>query len=246
VIFLVVLSPHLYSAPWVTSWHDFSHNLISIAMLALGLVAFTVIGVAIAAPYVIPSFTWQLGFVLGAVIATTDAIAATSIAKRLGLPQRIVDVLEGESLVNDASGPLALEFAVALVVRQQVPTPVATLLRLVYLIVFGLAIGLVIALIVEWLEYHIDDGPIEIALSFLVPYVAYLAAEAVHASGVLAVVACGLYLSRQSARFFSAKVHIQAWAVWDSITFILNGIVFILIGLIVFHESSRPRCHLWR
>lgn len=231
IIFLVVLPPLLYSAAWVTSWRDFSHNLTSIVMLALGLVVFTVIGVAIAAPYVIPGFTWQLGFVLGAVVATTDAIAATSIAKRLGLPQRIVDVLEGESLVNDASGLLALEFAIALVVRQQPPTPAATLLRLVYLIVFGLSIGLVIARIVEWLEYHIDDAPIEIALSFLVPYVAYLAAEAVNASGVLAVVACGLYLSRQSARFFSAKVRIQAWAVWDSITFILNGIVFICIGL---------------
>src|SRR5215475_11568775 len=89
IVFLVFLPPLLYSAAWVTSWRDFSHNLVSIAMLALGLVAFTVVGVAITAPYVIPDFTWQLGFVLGAVVATTDAIAASSIAKRLGLPRRI-------------------------------------------------------------------------------------------------------------------------------------------------------------
>ncbi|HKR95404.1 MAG TPA: cation:proton antiporter, partial [Candidatus Angelobacter sp.] len=116
VIFLLVLPPLLYSAAWLTSWRDFTYNIVSICLLAFGLVGFTVLSVAFTAHLTFPGFDWRLGVVLGAVIATTDAIAATSIAKRLGLPQRIVDVLEGESLVNDATGLLALEFGLALVI----------------------------------------------------------------------------------------------------------------------------------
>ena len=105
------------------------------------------------------------------------------------------------------------------------------LLRLFYLTTAGIAVGLMIGGIVHWVEHHIDDGPIEIALSILTPYVAYLAADSIRASGVLAVVACGLYLSRKSSHFFSPNVRLQAWAVWDSLTFVLNGLVFVLIGL---------------
>src|SRR5690242_2473130 len=110
LIFLVVLPPLLYSSAWTTSWRDFRYNIVSISALAFGLVAFTVVGVAVAAPHVFPGFDWRLGLVLGAIVAPTDAIAASSIAQRVGLPGRIVDILEGESLVNDASGLLALEF----------------------------------------------------------------------------------------------------------------------------------------
>src|SRR6266478_4182842 len=226
IVFLVVLPPLLYSAAWLTSWRDFKFNLVSICFLAFGLVGFTVLGVAEAAHRLFSGFDWRLGFVLGAVVATTDAIAATSIAKRLGLPQRIVDILEGESLVNDATGLLALEFAIAMVVEGRTPTVAQGTLRLTYLIAVGLGIGLVLGLIVEWFERRIDDGPIEIVVSILTPYAAYLAAESIRASGVLAVVACGLYLSRQSSEFFSASVHIQTWAVWDSLTFAVNGLVF--------------------
>src|SRR5882672_5316810 len=231
VIFLVVLPPLLYSAAWVTSWREFKFNLVSILMLAFGLVGFTVVGIAATTKWVFAGFDWRLGFVLGAVVATTDAIAATSIAKRIGLPQRIVDILEGESLVNDATGLLALEFGVAIVVSGQTPTVSAGLLRLAYLTIAGLALGLVVGVVVARIHKLIDDGPIEITLTILVPYMAYLAAEAIHASGVLAVVACGLYLSRQSSQFFSPNVRIQAWAVWDALTFVLNGLVFVLIGL---------------
>ena len=231
VVFLIVLPPLLYSGAWLTSWRDFKFNLVSILMLAFGLVGFTVLGVAGTAAWVFPGFDWRLGFVLGAVVATTDAIAATSIAKRVGLPQRIVDILEGESLVNDATGLLALEFAIAMVVDGHAPTLGQGAFRLTYLIVVGLIIGLLLGLIVEWFERRIDDGPIEIVISVLTPYAAYLAAESLNASGVLAVVACGLYLSRQSSEFFSATVRIQAWAVWDSLTFAINGLVFVLIGL---------------
>jgi CPA1 family monovalent cation:H+ antiporter len=229
LVFLVILPPLLYSAAWLTSWQEFCRNLVSIASLAIGLVAFTVLGVAAASW--LTGFDWRIGFVLGAVVATTDAIAATSIAKRVGLPKRIVDVLEGESLVNDATGLLALEFAIAIVVYSQTPTISSAILRLVYLIAVGIAIGIILGRVVEWFEHRINDGPIEIAVSIFVPYAAYLAAEAVHGSGVLAVVAAGLYLGHKSSRLFSPNVRLQANAVWDALVFILNGVVFVVIGL---------------
>jgi len=231
VIFLVVLPPLLYNGAWLTPWREFKFNFVSIFLLAFGLVAFTVAGVAGTAKWVFAGFDWRLGFVLGAVVATTDAIAATAIAKRVGLPQGIVDVLEGESLLNDATGLLALEFGVLMVVTGETPTVGSGILRLSYLVLAAIALGLVLGVIVESIHRRIDDGPIEITLSILVPYAAYLAAEAIHSSGVLAVVSCGLYLSRHSSHFFSPSVRIQAWAVWDSLTFVLNGLVFMLIGL---------------
>ena len=231
VVFLIVLPPLLFSAAWLTSWRDFKFHLVTILMLAFGLVGFTVLAVAATARWAFAGFGWRLGCVLGAVVATTDAIAATSIAKRLGLPQTIVDILEGESLVNDASGLLALEFAVAMVVDGRTPTVSAGAMRLIFLIGVGLAIGLAVGLVVKWIEQRIDDGPIEIALSIFTPYAVYLLAESLHASGVLAVVACGLYLNRQSPQFLSASVRLQVSAVWNSFTFIINGLVFVLIGL---------------
>jgi CPA1 family monovalent cation:H+ antiporter len=169
--------------------------------------------------------------VLGAIIAPTDAIAATSIARRVGLPGRIVDILEGESLINDATGLLALQFAIALVVRKQAPTLFGGALTFAWLTGGGIALGLLVGWVVDAIERRINDGPIEIALSILVPYAAYLAAEQIHASGVLAVVACGLFLSRRSVTFFSPPVRIQVWSVWESLTYVLNGLVFVLIGL---------------
>src|SRR5689334_3378621 len=231
VIFLVVLTPLLFSAAWLTSWREFVYNLVSISFLAFGLVGFTVLGVAVAAQYAFPGFDWRLGVVLESVIATTDAIAATSIAKKIALPQRVVDVLEGESLLNDSTGLLALEFGLAIVIAGQTPTVTSGFLRLGYLTVAGIAVGLLIGVVIHWVEHQIDDGPIEIIISIIVPYVAYLAAEFIHASGVLAVVACGLYLGRASAHFFSPAVRIQANAVWSVFTFILNGFVFVSIGL---------------
>jgi Na+/H+ antiporter len=230
-IFFIVLPPLLYAAAWVTSWREFVCNWVNIAFLAVGLVFFTVFGVAMGTPWLFPGFDWRLGLVLGAIVAPTDAIAASSIAQRVGLPKRITNLLEGESLVNDATGLLALEFGIAMVVRGQVFTVSEGALRLAYLSVGGVAIGLFTAWIVYHIERHIDDGPIEIAISILVPYVAYLAADAARASGVLAVVTCGLYLSRRSSEFFSPGVRLQTFAVWDSLEFILNGLVFVLIGL---------------
>ncbi len=231
VVFLVVLPPLLYSAAWGTSWREFSYNLVSILFLAFGLVTFTVVGVSSAVEWFFPGLDWRMGLVLGAIVAPTDAIAATSIASRIGLPKRIVEILEGESLLNDATALLALEFGIALIVNGQRPTFVLGFLRLMYLIVAGVLAGLVIGEIVHQVEHRIDDAPIEIALSLLTPYVAYLSAEAMDASGVLAVVVCGLYLARKSSHFFSPGVRLQADAVWDSMTFVLNGLVFVIIGL---------------
>lgn len=231
IIFLVVLPPLLYSAAWNTPWREFRANLVNVSMLAFGLVGFTVLGVSLLAPRVLTGFDWRLGFVLGAVVATTDAIAATSIGKRIGLPHSVIDVLEGESLLNDATGLLALEFGISIVVYGQTPTVGAGLLRLLWLTVGGLGVGVVIGYLVDRFERRVEYGAIEIVLSLLIPYATYTAAEAVQASGVLAVVACGLYLSRGSAEFFSPKVRLQATAVWSALSFALNGLTFILIGL---------------
>lgn len=231
LVFFAILPPLLYAAAWLTSWREFSFNMVSILFLAFGLVGFTVFGVAMCAAWLFPGFDWRLGFVLGAVIATTDTLAATTIAKRVGLPKAIVDILEGESLVNDASGLVALEFAIALIVSNQVPSFSSAITRLVYLIVVGLLVGLLAGWIVYRIEKLIDNAPIEITISIFVPYATYLLAENLHASGVLAVVACGLYLSRRSSEFFSPVARLQIVAVWSSLTFILNGFVFVIIGL---------------
>jgi monovalent cation/hydrogen antiporter len=231
LVFLVVLPPLLYNAAWLTSWREFSYNLVSILFLAFGLVTFTVVGVSWAVHWFLPGLDWRMGLVLGAIVAPTDAIAAASIASRIGLPKRIVEILEGESLLNDATALLALEFGIGLLVGGQRPTVLTGFLRLAYLIGAGVLTGLVIGEIVHQIEDRIDDAPIEIALSLLTPYVAYLSAESMKASGVLAVVVCGLYLTRKSSHFFSPGVRLQAWAVWDSLTFVLNGLVFVMIGL---------------
>jgi len=243
LVFFVILPPLLYSAAWLTSWREFSYNLVSIFLLAFGLVTFTVVCVTQAGQWFLPGFDWRIGLVLGAIVAPTDAIAATSIAKRLGLPRRMVDILEGESLLNDASALLALEFGIGLLVAGHVPTFTGGVLRLCYLTAAGIAIGLVIGEIVHLVEHRVDDAPIEIALSILTPYVAYLVADFVRASGVLAVVACGLYLSRKSSHFFSPTVRLQAWAVWESLTFILNGLVFVIIGLQLPYVMDTIRDH---
>ena len=231
LVFLVFLPPLLFAAAWETSWRDFKYNIVSIFSLAIGLVFFTAIGIALTAHYFLPTFDWRIGFLLGAVVSPTDAVAATSIAKKIGMPKRVLDVLEGESLINDATGLLALEFGISMLIDGSTPTVHGGLLRLLWLFGGGLGVGLLCGVVVVWFEKWVDDGPVEIALSFIVAYGSYLAGEAVHSSGVIAVVVCGLYLSRKSATFFSPPVRLQAAAVWDALEFLLNGLVFLLLGL---------------
>ncbi len=231
IVFLVILPPLLYIAAWQTSWREFKYNLVSISSLAVLLVFFTAFAVAFAAQWWLPGFDWRLGFLLGAVVSPTDAVAATSIARKVGMPQRIVDLLEGESLLNDATGLLALEFGVQMVVQGTTPSLARGVIEFAWLTFGGVLIGVAIGFVVIWLERWVDDGPVEIALSLIIPYAAYLAADAVNASGVMAVVACGLLISRQSSRLFSPRVRLQSIAVWDALEFLLNGLVFVLIGL---------------
>jgi monovalent cation/hydrogen antiporter len=230
IIFLVILPPLLFSSAYVTSWREFRHNMFSIGMLAFGLVGFTVLCVAAAARWILPGFDWRMGLVLGAIVSTTDAIAASAIAKRLGLPKRITDILEEESLVNDASGLLALEFATALIVSGIRPTLGQGLEQLLYLVVASIVIGLILGKLIHFVESKIDDAAIEITISLIAPYLAYLAAEGLNTSGVLATVVCGLYLGHKSSMYLSSGARLTGAAVWETLTFILNGFVFLLIG----------------
>jgi CPA1 family monovalent cation:H+ antiporter len=157
-------------------------------------------------------------------------VAASATARQFGLPRRLVTVIEGESMVNDATGLVVYRFAVAAVVTGSFILWQAGL-QFVVVSLGGLVIGLLIAWPVAWLHRHLDDAPIEITMTLLTPYAAYLVADALQVSGVLAVLSAGLYLSHQSSRFFSSNTRLQANAVWNVLVFLLNGLLFLLIGL---------------
>jgi len=230
IVFLIFLPPLLFAAAYHTSWRDFRLHIGGISLLAFGLVGFTVAALAFAGPWILPGFDHRSGFVLGALVASTDAIAATAIARRVGLPRRITDLLEGESLVNDASSLVALEFAVAMMVSNQVPTIGGGILRLVYLAAVGVLVGLLAGRAIRWAQTRLTDAPIEVMLSVIAPYVAYITTESLHASGVLATVACGLYLGHKRSRALSTHARLESAAVWNTLDFVLNGLVFVLIG----------------
>ena len=230
LIFLLFLPPLVYSSAWTTSWRDFHANLRPISMLAIGLVLFTTILVAIVAHTFIPGLPWAAAFVLGAIISPTDAVAATSIAQRLGLPRRIVTIIEGESLVNDASGLVIYQFATTAVVVGTFSLANASL-QFVIVSVGGILIGLAIGLLLTQVHRFLNNPPLEITITLLTPYTAYLIADGLHVSGVLATVTAGLYLAWRAPIIFSAETRQQALAVWNNFTFLLNGLVFIFIGL---------------
>src|SRR6185312_8803343 len=236
VVFLVILPPLVFASALNTPWREFRYNLVSISMLGLGLVAFTVAGVAIFAHFVIRGFDWRVGAVLGAVVSTTDVIAVAAIAKRVGLPHSLLQVIEGESLINDATGLLALQFTIGMVASGTIPSFSHGVGQLVWLIVGGEGIGLLVAFLVarfssllfRWIA---GAAELQILVSLATPYFAYLLGEAIHASGVLATVACGLYVGRSASEVLSSRARLDARAVWNTIDFALNGFVFIVIGL---------------
>jgi CPA1 family monovalent cation:H+ antiporter len=230
LVFLVILPPLLFAAAYQISWREFRRNLGTIVMLAFGLVGLTVYGVAGISRWLIPGFDWHTGLVLGAVIAATDAIAATATAKRLGLPRAITELLEAESLVNDGSGLVALRFTLALTLTGATPSFAAGLGTLTYLVLAGVIIGLITGYAVHHIQRYISDSSVEITISIITPFVAYLGAEAAHCSGVLATLACGMYLAR-TRDLFSVRARIEGSAVWNTIDFILNGLVFLVLGL---------------
>ncbi len=229
LVLVLFLPPLIYSSAWLTSWREFRANLRPILQLSLGLVLVTTLVIAVVA-HTIVGLSWPVAFVLGAVVSPTDAVAASATARQLGLPRRIVSVIEGESMVNDATGLVVYRFAVAAVVTGSFSLWQAGL-QFVVVSLGGLVIGLIIAWPVAWLHRHLDDAPIEITITLLTPYAAYLLSDALRVSGVLAVLSAGLYLSHQSSRFFSSNTRLQANAVWNVLVFLLNGLLFLLIGL---------------
>jgi CPA1 family monovalent cation:H+ antiporter len=231
VVFLVILPPLLFLAAFHISWREFRRNLLSIIMLAFGLVGFTIFGSAAAVQWLIPGFDWRLGLVLGSVVAATDAIAATATAKRLGLPRHITELIESESLVNDGSGLVALRFTLAIVLAGSAPTFAQGVGTLFYLIFVAIAVGLLVGIASHALLRRIVDSPVEITISLITPYIAYLAAESLQCSGVLATLACGIYIGRRSSGFFSLQARMEGSAVWNTLDFILNALVFFVLGL---------------
>jgi len=231
VVFLLFLPLLLSSSAWQTSWRDFHANLRPISLLAFGMVLLTTIVVAVVVHVLIPGLPWAVAFVLGAIVSPTDAVAATAIAQRLGIPQRIVTILEGESLVNDATGLVAYRFAVAAVVTGVFSLGEASL-QFVVVSVGGIALGLVAGWGLSYVHRWLDNPPLEITVTLVTPFAVYLLGEEVlHVSGVLATVTTGLYLTWRAPTFFSSGTRLQAEAVWAMLIFLLNGLVFILIGL---------------
>lgn len=231
IIFLIFLPPLLYDAAFKTSWHEFKTAIRPISTLAISLVFFTTFSVAAAAHYLIPGFSWPLAFVLGAIVSPPDAVAATGITKGLGLNKKVITILEGESLLNDASALIAYRYAVA-----AVTTGVFVFWKagLEFLLVAGGGIfaGVVIGYIFIQIHKKITHNVVvETSLTLLAPYIAYLSAEKLHVSGVLSVVCAGLMLTWRAPEIFSYQTRMRTGVVWDTIIFLLNGVVFILIGL---------------
>ena len=231
VIFVIILPPLLYDAASKTSWHEFKTSIRPISALAISLVLFTTVTVAITAHYFLPGFSWPLAFVLGAIISPPDAVAATGIIKGLGLNKKVVTIIEGESLVNDASALIAYRYAVIAV---STGTFILWQAALQFLIVasMGIAIGVIIGYLFVLAHKKIENNAVvETSLTLLAPFAAYLAAEHFHMSGVLAVVSAGLVIAWRSHEVFSYQARMRSKVVWDTLIFLLQGFVFILIGL---------------
>ncbi|HEY4282321.1 MAG TPA: Na+/H+ antiporter, partial [Chthoniobacterales bacterium] len=230
IVFYFFLPPLIYPAALFTSWRDFRRNLRPILLLATGLVLFTMGAVACVAHSMIPSLPWAAAFALGAIVSPPDAIAATSVLRKLSVPRRTEAIIEGESLVNDATALVALQFAVAAMMTGSFSLGNATL-HFVWAAAGGIIFGLLIGFAMRWVQRHLDDPPVQITISLLTPFLAYLPAEQLHASGVLATVAAGIYLGWHSPLTIRARTRIPLYAFWEIVIFLLNGFVFISIGL---------------
>ena len=231
-ILVLVLPPILYQAALMTSWRDFKANIRPISLLAIGLVVATTITVGTALKLLIPGIPWAAAFVLGAIVSPPDAVAATTILSRLNIPRRVATVLEGESLVNDASGLVLYKFAVAAVLTGAFSLLDASI-QFVVIAIGGVAIGMLMGLLFVFIHRGLGDTFIEVLTTLMVPYITYILAESLHLSGVLAVVAAGLVRGRHSPEIVSAEMRIIARSVWNLLVFLLNSLVFILIGLLL-------------
>jgi CPA1 family monovalent cation:H+ antiporter len=231
IVFIIFLPPLLYAAAWNTPWHNFWQYRRPISLLGFGLTIFTSMAVAFVAHLMIPGCSLALGFLIGGIVSPSDAVAATSVIQNLKIPKRVGTVLEGESMVNDAASLIVFRFAVAAVLTGKfVAWKVGVDFFLV--VTMGIAIGLVIGNIVyaihRWLP---TSASIDTAITLISPYLMYITAEHFHYSGVLAVVTGGLFVSYRSPEIFSYSSRLQSQSVWNVLIFLLNGVVFILIGL---------------
>ena len=230
LVLLIFLPPLLYSASFFTGLRELRENVRQISMLAIGLVLATALAVALVAHAVIDDMSWPAAFVLGAIVSPTDPVAATAIAGRIGVPRRVVTIVEGEALINDATALVAYKVAVAAVLTGGFTAWKAGA-EFLYSGIGGAAFGLVVGWIIAQVRERLNDPPVEITIALFSGYAAYLPAEELGLSGVTAAVAVGLYMGSQTSRLTTPEVRMQGDAVWQIITFLLNSILFLLIGL---------------
>jgi len=224
------LPPLLQGSAYRTDWKAFRRDIRPILLLAVGAVIFTAFLMGALARVLVPEMPWAAAFALGAILAPPDAVAAAAVLQRLNLPRRLVAVLEGESLMNDATALVLYRFAIAAAAVGSV-APLEAAVSFLVVAAGGVAMGWLVARATLWAMARLDDTLLETALSFLACYGAFLAAEALNTSGVLAVVTTGIMLSRAQHRVFSAQTRLESRVVWQFIEFVLTSLVFILIGL---------------
>ena len=230
IVFLLFLPPLLFAAAFFTSPRELQANARPIGLLAVGLVLATTVIVAVALHTLAPGVPWAVAFALGAIVSPPDAVATTAIAQRLGLPRRVVTILEGESLVNDATALVAYRLAVVATVSGTFSLGEAAM-SFVLVSVGGVAIGLLAGYAIAFVIDRLSDPPVEVLISLLAPFGAWLMAEAVGVSGVLSVVTAGIVVGRAAPRILGSDARVLGSGVWQMVVFTLNGLVFILIGL---------------
>jgi CPA1 family monovalent cation:H+ antiporter len=227
---VMFLPPLLQASAYRTDWPAFRFNLRPILLLALGAVLFTAGAVAVTTKLLLPDLPWAAAVALGAIVAPPDAVAATSVLKNFRIPKRLVTVLEGESLLNDASALVLYRFAVTATMAGSISLGEASM-SFVLAAAGGAAMGYGVGRVAMWIFARLEDTLLDILVTFLAGFAAYIAAEQLHVSGVLAAVTCGLVLGRQQHAAFTARTRLESGAVWSFVEFVLTALVFILIGL---------------
>jgi monovalent cation/hydrogen antiporter len=230
LVLVAILPPLLYSAAFFTSLRELRQNLRPISILAIGLVLATMGAVAVVAHAAIDGMSWSAAFVLGAVVSPTDPIAATAIMRRFGVPRRVVAIVEGEALVNDGTALVLYRVAVTAAVTGAFSVWDASW-RLLWSVAGGIAIGLVVGYVIAEVRRRIDNPPVEITIALITGYIAFIPANAVEASGVLAAVTAGIYLGWHTPELTSVQTRLQGEAVWEILVFVINALLFALVGL---------------
>ncbi|MEZ4595569.1 MAG: cation:proton antiporter [Chloroflexota bacterium] len=230
LVLSVFLPPLLFAAAWDTPVHDFRRYQRAIILLSVGLVLFTTVVVAYTADLLIAGLPLAAAFALGAIVAPPDAISAIAVLRPLAVPRRMLAILEGESLVNDATALTAFAVSVA-AVTTGVFEPGQAVLDFLWVLVVGIVVGVMTAVVAGWIWSRLSDPPVEVSLSLVIPYLAYLPAEELHGSGVIAAVTAGLLLGYRQARILSSDARVRASSVWEWVTYTLNGFAFLIIGL---------------